>query len=320
VNPKAGHSYAKTFPGHESLNFKFDKKGLDDQEKVYGYVHWTLAPTRLDKNAVIFFYTKNLVDLTNQIVGVYGNAEVIDPKKETVWLGFKENKLFSNIVANKNLSMLFPVPLNAYKYSGGKRLVPQVGFTYKKLDLARMIIEDELREVSVSGTTNEQFDKLSNIFEFITGLPYEASSQPSKSAMEQNELEKEIRKELTDEKRKKLIDELKSLSPSTPRKIVINGKTYERDNKTIATLKVLRDKCQICGKYVLKKNGEHYVEAAHIKSKCKMGPETPENILILCPNHHKEFDLGDRNIINSSTDQIVFDLNGSRYDIDMSLE
>lgn len=319
VNPKAGHSYAKNLPGHESLNFKYDKKGLDGQDKVYGYVQWTFAPTRLDKNAVIFFYTKNLVDSTNHIVGVYGNAEVIDPARETSWPGFENNKLFSNLVADKNLSLLFPVPLDSNKYSSGKRLVPQVGFTYVNLHLAKQIIEDELREATLSGITNEHFDTLVRIFEFITGMPYEESTPASKSVAEQNELEKEVRKDLTDEKRKKLIEELKALTPSMPRQIVVNGKTYDRDNKTIATLKVLRQKCQICGNSILKKNGERYVEAAHIKRKSEKGPETPENILILCPNHHKEFDLGDRNIIVSSAERIVFELNGSRYDIDLSL-
>ncbi|HSV50251.1 MAG TPA: HNH endonuclease [Candidatus Acidoferrales bacterium] len=319
VNPKAGHSYAKSYPGHESLNFKFDKKNLDDSNKVYGYVHWTFAPTRLDKKAVVFFYTKNLTDSTNQIVGVYGNAEVIDPAKETVWAGFKENKLFSNLVADKELSLLFPVPLNAYKYSGGKRLVPQVGFTYVEIDLARQIIEDEIREATLSGITNDQFNKFARIFEFITGMPYAETYPASRAIAEQNELEKEIRKDLTDEKKQALIDELNSLTPALPRQVVVNGKTYERDNKTIASLKVLRDKCQMCGKFVLKKNGGHYVEAAHIKSKSSGGPETPDNLLILCPNHHKEFDLGDRNIIVNSKEKIIFDLNGNRYDIDLSL-
>lgn len=320
VNPKAGHRYAKTLPGHESLNFKFDKKGLDDSDKVYGYVQWIGAPTRLDKKAVIFFYTKNLTNWANEIVGVYGNAEVITPARETNWLGFENNKLFSNIVAYKSLSLLFPVPLDADTYSSGKRLVPQAGFTYVDLSLARQIITDELKEATSSGITKEHFEKLVRIFEFITGEQYEESYPTDKSLKEQNELEKEIKREFTDEKRKKLIEELKRLSPSAPQQIVINGKTYDRDNKTIAALKILREyKCQMCGTSILKRNGERYIEAAHIKRKSEKGPEAPDNILILCPNHHKEFDLGARNIINHSADRIIFELNGNRYEIDLSL-
>ena len=320
VNPKAGHFYAKSLPGHESLNFKFDKKEIDTLDKVYGYVQWVGAPTRLDKKAVIFFYTKNLTSWTNEIVGVYGNAEVIKPELETTWRGFENDKLFSNIVADKNLSLLFPVSLDADKYSSGKRLVPEAGFRYVTLDLARQIISDEIKEATLSGITKDYFDKLVDIFEFITGVPYEESYPPDKSVTQQIDLEKEIQRDLTDEKRKKLIEELKALTPSMPQQVVINGKIYDRDNKTIATLKVLRDfKCQICGNSILKKNGERYIEAAHINRKSEKGPETPDNILILCPNHHKEFDLGDRNLINHSAERIVFELNGNKYDIDLSL-
>lgn len=43
---------------------------------------------------------------------------------------------------------------------------------------------------------------------------------------------------------------------------------------------------------ILKKDGTRYIEACHIKEKCKGGRETLTNILILCPNCHKEFDYG----------------------------
>ncbi|MGA2385924.1 MAG: HNH endonuclease [Candidatus Bathyarchaeia archaeon] len=320
VNPKAGHLYAKTHPGHETLNFKFDKKGIDTLDKVYGYVQWVGAPTRLDKEAVIFFYTKNLTSWTNEIVGVYGNVEVIKPALETAWLGFENGKLFSNIVADKNLSLLFPVPLDADKYLSGKRLVPEAGFRYVNLGLARQIIADELEKATLSGIAREHFDKLVRIFEFVTGETYEENYPADKSVTQQIELEKEILRDLTGEKRKKLIEELKALTPSMSQQVVINGKTYDRDNKTIVALKILRDfKCQICGNSILKKNGEHYVEAAHIRRKSEKGPETPDNILVLCPNHHKEFDLGNRNLINHSAERIVFELNGNKYDIDLSL-
>jgi putative restriction endonuclease len=71
--------------------------------------------------------------------------------------------------------------------------------------------------------------------------------------------------------------------------------------------KILRDfECQIYGKYILKKDGHRYIEAAHITEKSHKGAETPYNILILCPNHHKEFDLGKRNIIRRAKEEIIF--------------
>ena len=122
-------------------------------------------------------------------------------------------------------------------------------------------------------------------------------------------------------KMKRIITELESVKPGTPEVTEYRGHTYRRDNKTIAQLKILRRfKCQVCGLGVKKKDGSNYIEAAHIKRKVLKGPETPDNILILCPNHHKEFDLGDTQIVEQSTNRIVLTLNGAKYDIDLSLK
>jgi hypothetical protein len=43
-----------------------------------------------------------------------------------------------NIIAKKELSLLFPIPLKANKYSQEKRLVPQANFTYKEIKLLRL--------------------------------------------------------------------------------------------------------------------------------------------------------------------------------------
>ncbi len=52
-------------------------------------------------------------------------------------------------------------------------------------------------------------------------------------------------------------------------------------------------KCQICGKSIKLKNGK-YIEAHHIQplGGHHEGPDIESNIIILCPNHHTEFDYG----------------------------
>jgi 5-methylcytosine-specific restriction protein A len=108
--------------------------------------------------------------------------------------------------------------------------------------------------------------------------------------------------------------ELGALKPSDLVEITINGKTYKRDNKTIAQIKILRDfKCQICSTFILKRDGTPYIEAAHITPKHKKGQEMPDNILLLCPNHHKEFDLGDLVFHSHHNDLVHFTLNGKEY-------
>jgi hypothetical protein len=114
--------------------------------------------------------------------------------------------------------------------------------------------------------------------------------------------------------------ELRSCKPSDPETIYYNGKTYKRDEKTIAQLKIIRGfRCQICGIQILKKNGAFYVEAAHITPKKHKGPENPKNILILCPNHHKEFDLGDVAWIERSDQALKFTMNGSAFTVNLSI-
>lgn len=51
--------------------------------------------------------------------------------------------------------------------------------------------------------------------------------------------------------------------------------------------------CQVCG-IAIKTNAGHYAEAAHIKplGSPHNGSDTPENLLCLCPNHHKMLDMG----------------------------
>lgn len=81
-------------------------------------------------------------------------------------------------------------------------------------------------------------------------------------------------------------------SKTIRKKYVINK--IIRETKTAKFIKQLyNDTCQICGTQI-KSAVSTYSEAAHIKSlgKPHNGPDTKENIVCLCPNHHKMLDLG----------------------------
>ncbi|MCI0449140.1 MAG: HNH endonuclease [Chlorobi bacterium] len=146
-----------------------------------------------------------------------------------------------------------------------------------------------------------------------------------KNVVSEDEADIEEQEELVDiiketETKEQIIEELTNLKSNDPKEITVHGKTYKRNNKVIAQLKILRNfKCQICNGNILKSNGTFYVEAAHIKSKSQKGPETPDNILILCPNHHKEFDYGKKNILAHSIEFIEFELNDKLHKIDLNL-
>ena len=118
----------------------------------------------------------------------------------------------------------------------------------------------------------------------------------------------------------KIRDELRSLTPKEPEYEEINGIKLKRDNATVGKLKILRGfRCQICGTRIMKKDGTFYAEGAHIKPKREGFPETPDNILILCPNHHKEFDLGKREVLEYNAEYVRFLLNGKEYRLVLSI-
>lgn len=318
INPHAGHSYARNHPGHESLNFKFDKKHLDTKQYIHGYVQWTRPPAKFINGGIIIFYTWNLEKRFPEIVGIYCDAHILPEPIITPYKDFENDKLISNMKGNIDYSMLFPIPLKASEYSTKrKRLVGQVGYGYNDIQFAEQVIIDEFKSLEKLGIQAKEDEKLNRIYKFITGSEYVLGENEIKDQKEQDEIV-EIIKPL---KKEEIIDELSNLKLSEPEEVVVKQKTYKRDNKTIAQLKILRNfKCQICGFSVLKKDGELYVESAHIVPKRKKGTELPENILILCPNHHKEFDLGKLTIIKHNKNIISFELNGKSYSINLKLE
>ena len=120
--------------------------------------------------------------------------------------------------------------------------------------------------------------------------------------------------------RNELIAELEKNKNFEDGEVTVNVKKYKRNNKTIALIKLLRNfECQICNKYILKKDGSKYIEAAHINPKHKKGKEVEENIILLCPNHHKEFDYGSLNIIEHTKEIIVFELNDKNHTINLKI-
>lgn len=68
-----------------------------------------------------------------------------------------------------------------------------------------------------------------------------------------------------------------------------------RDTATARELKLRHhNHCQICGLAVPLWDGLTYAEAHHIRplGHPHNGPDSPNNMLILCPNHHAQCDLG----------------------------
>lgn len=80
-----------------------------------------------------------------------------------------------------------------------------------------------------------------------------------------------------------------------------------RNTALVKELKEMYDfECQVCGDSREKRGGDGYAEGHHLKplGNPHNGPDVKENILILCPNHHADFDYG-RIAVNPTTLEIA---------------
>lgn len=105
------------------------------------------------------------------------------------------------------------------------------------------------------------------------------------------------------------------------RKVQEIEKIIRNDKKIVSLLKELVGyKCQFpnCNSNILTAKGTSYVEVAHIKAVAKGGQSILGNLLVLCPNHHKEFDLGKRDNFKVNINMISGVLNEKVFEIDLS--
>lgn len=82
---------------------------------------------------------------------------------------------------------------------------------------------------------------------------------------------------------------------STPERIKSVEDRVQRDEKLVREMKRLyNDTCQLCGDRRLQGDEIGYSYVHHIKPLAKQrgGRDVPENVIILCPNHHDDFDNG----------------------------
>lgn len=88
----------------------------------------------------------------------------------------------------------------------------------------------------------------------------------------------------------------------------------KRNRRLVADIKAkYRNKCQICGFTFKTSRGDYYSEAAHIIpiSSRQEGMDSPDNIWVLCANHHRMLDMGALKAISNrqySEDNVVRDL------------
>jgi len=115
---------------------------------------------------------------------------------------------------------------------------------------------------------------------------------------------------------KEMNEKMAKYSPEKVESIV--KRTLRRDTKLIRNLKSLYNfQCQFpgCGRKIKKQDGHFYIEVAHIKPVREGGKSVIGNLLVLCPNHHKELDYGDLKIIEQTEELVSGVLNGKEFEI-----
>ena len=71
-----------------------------------------------------------------------------------------------------------------------------------------------------------------------------------------------------------------------------------------AVLKLCPNKCLICGYNICTPSGQPLVEGAHIRDHAEGKQyDKPENMILLCPNHHTEYD---NNLIDFTPDGTIY--------------
>jgi len=169
TDSRAGSRYAKEYPGHESVNFKFDKR-IDKNGFIHGFVHRIGTSKTFHEGGIVFFFTRNLDEGRGEIVGVYGNAHLESKGYECK--GFEDDTAAANICAEEKYSMLFPIPLVAKKYkeSGKRQLMGTGMFCYKSYAFAKKVILDELNMLNKNGILEKEFIKLKGIYKYLNKL------------------------------------------------------------------------------------------------------------------------------------------------------
>jgi predicted restriction endonuclease len=256
--------------------------------------------------------------------------EIVYQKAKEASLGLISNKEASAFLVserNFNASSAVTVIQVFQKMLNGERFTRTLSVEYfeyylyriytdfgiAKLDTALNSLNKHIFYIKTKGDSKVKLKSV--IQKYSQKVLLNENAQKEIEIEDENEQE-EIAQTLQGKSKAEVAAELKNANPIEPEIVVVNGRAYKRDNKIIAQIKFVRDyKCQICSSFILKANGKKYIEAAHIVAKSLRGAEIPSNIILLCPNHHKEFDLGNRKILLHDENKVHFILNGMEFEI-----
>ena len=135
-----------------------------------------------------------------------------------------------------------------------------------------------------------------------------------------SELESEVaRVEASDDAWAALAELSLATEDSPPaRASVVVDRILRKDTAIVnAVKKAAGYRCQFpgCTAHIRQRGGGSYVEVAHVEPVARGGKSVLGNLVVLCPNHHKELDLGDLCISIQETSRLCGTLNGVQFEM-----
>lgn len=107
--------------------------------------------------------------------------------------------------------------------------------------------------------------------------------------------------DLSDEALRNQLAKAGNLTPEQETALVSRFRRWQKLARKVK--EIYGGKCQVCGfTFAKKKSGKPYAEAAHLVALGGGGADTLQNLLCLCPNHHKMLDHGPLEIRWNSED------------------
>ncbi|WP_323030740.1 HNH endonuclease signature motif containing protein [Brachymonas denitrificans] len=99
-----------------------------------------------------------------------------------------------------------------------------------------------------------------------------------------------------------------------PKNISALAKIYERDRVLTRLIKLIRgNKCQICGFSFKTKSSEDYSECHHLEHLANGGLDVSKNMLVLCPNHHRQAHFGNFEIAEHNEEFVKIKIDDEIY-------
>lgn len=170
----------------------------------------------------------------------------------------------------------------------------------ENLDLAEKVFGEGFRQKITKSVLffNDFFVSSVNYSEMLRSTGQESINK-SGLYLIQNKIE-DVKPEVAEPKGFEKEQSLPVDHAGPPPKVQSYDTRFIRDTTKTRLLKVkYKNKCQVCGYQLIKSNNEYYSEVHHIWPLQHGGDDDFDNMLVLCPTHHAEFDY---NVIRISRD------------------